>query len=101
MRSKPEKLLFSEVCKVVAKKHRIQQNTTRKIVTAFCSEIVNQLCANKRIVIMNFGVFSVRSTAARKAPQITKDTTIRFTPANQMPRFKFAKQVTRKINESY
>jgi nucleoid DNA-binding protein len=101
MRSKPEKLLFLEVCKVVAKKLRVRQNLTKQIAATIFSEVVNQLCVNKRIVIVNFGVFSVRSTPARKFPQKPGDTTIRFSPARQMPRFKFAKQVTRKINESY
>jgi nucleoid DNA-binding protein len=101
MISKPIKMLLSDVCRVVAKRLRVQQKATREIVTNFCDEIVNQLCANKRIVIKNFGVFSVRSTPARKAPQLPNDTTIRFSPAHQMPRFRFSKKVSRKINESY
>ena len=101
MKPKQEKILFSEVCRVVAKRLRVRQNATRKIVTTFFSEIVNLLCANKRIVIMNFGAFSVRSTPARKVPQRPNDPTIRFIPAHQMPRFKYSPKVTRKINESY
>ena len=96
-----ERRLFSEVCRVVAKKLRVRQDLTKQIAATLFSEIIKQLCANKRIVIVNFGVFSVRSTPARKAPQMPGDTTIRFSPAHQMPRFKFSKKVTRKINESY
>lgn len=98
---KLEKVLISEVCKVVAKKLGIRQNVTQKVASALFSEIVNQLCANKRIVVVNFGAFSVRSTPARKAPQKPTDSTIRFSPAHQRPRLKFSKKVTRKINESY
>ncbi len=101
MIAKSEKIFFSEVCKLVAKKLRVRQNLTQKIAATLFSEIVNQLCVNKRIVVVNFGAFSVRSTPARKVPQIPNDPTIRFTPAHQMPRFKFSKKVTRKINESY
>jgi len=101
MKSKIEKLLFSEVCKLAAKRGQLPGLTVRKAATAIFEEIVEQLKANKSVSMKEFGTFFTRFVPGRKVPCRPGSSDLKILPAHLKPKIKFSNIVTRRINESF
>lgn len=76
-----------DVTERVARKTGIHRDEVRKVVQAFLDELVEELARGNRLEFRDFGVFEVRSRAARTAqnPKTLVQVTV---PARRVVRFK-------------
>jgi len=76
-----------EVTERVARKTGVHRDEVRKVVQAFLEDLIEELAKGNRLEFRDFGVFDVRSRAARVAqnPKTLVQVTV---PARRVVRFK-------------
>ena len=81
----------------IAETHRVRSVTTQKIVQAFLDEIVTELGNGNRLEFRDFGIFDVKTRAAREA-QNPKTLEKVHVPAKRSVKFKMGRMMKQKLN---
>jgi len=86
-----------QIIKQLADKFQMSQTDTKNIVQGTFDTIIEVIADNGRIELRNFGVFEVKSRAARKArnPKTGEEVSV---PAKRVVTFKPGRIMERKIN---
>jgi len=85
-----------EVTERVARKTGVHRDEVRKVVQAFLDDLIDELARGNRLEFRDFGVFEVRSRAARVAqnPKTLVQVTV---PARRAVRFKAGRLMKERI----
>ena len=81
----------------IAESQQLRARTTKLIVQSFLDEIVNELANGNRLEFREFGVFDIRTRAAREA-QNPKTLEKVHVPAKRFVKFKMGRLMTEKLN---
>lgn len=85
-----------EVTERVARKTGVHRDEVRKVVQAFLDDLIEELAKGNRLEFRDFGVFEVRSRAARTAqnPKTLVQVTV---PARRVVRFKAGRLMKERV----
>ena len=77
--------------------HQVRSVTAQKIVQAFLDEILNELGKGNRLEFRDFGIFDVKTRAAREAqnPKTLEKVNV---PAKRSVKFKMGRMMKQKLN---
>ena len=83
----------------IAETHQVRSATTKKVVQAFLDEVVAELGNSNRLEFRDFGIFSVKTRAAREG-QNPKTLEKVHVPPNRNVKFKMGRMMKEKLNNS-
>ena len=83
----------------IAEIHQLRSTVTQKVVQSFLDEVTGELGNGNRLEFRDFGVFSVKTRAAREG-QNPKTLEKVHVPPNRNVKFKMGRMMKEKLNNS-
>ena len=86
----------AELVNTISNKLGTEKNETQKVVEAFMQEIRTSMYNGDNVYLRGFGSFIIKTRAAKKGRNISKNTAIEI-PAHNIPAFKPSKSFVEKV----
>jgi integration host factor subunit beta len=81
----------------IARIHQVRSGMTKKVIQAFLDEIIEELAKGNRLEFRDFGVFAIKTRAAREG-QNPKTLEKVHVPAKRSVKFKMGRLMKQKLN---